>query len=73
MVRSTAVATVCGFLLASCAVHTVPYSSNVHYSPSHKDNTGLTLPRTVLLPQGTMLVVPDYSTGETQAVIQVSK
>ncbi len=73
MVRSTAVALVCGFLLASCAVHTVPYNSNVHYSPSHSHNTGLTLPRTVLLPKGTMLVVPDYSTGEIQAVIQVSE
>ena len=40
---------------------------------SHSHNSSFNLPTTVLTPQGTMLIVPNYSTGQIQAVIQVSK
>ena len=37
------------------------------------DSKPIIAPYTVLTPQGTMLIVPNYSTGQIQAVIQVSK
>ncbi len=40
---------------------------------SHSHNSSFNLPTTVLTPQGTMLIVPNYSTGQIQAVIQISK
>jgi len=72
MVRSTAVAIVCGFLLASCGSIPNDYASAT-YNPSVKSNIKHSLPRTVLTPRGTLLVVPNYSTGSTQAVIRVSE
>ena len=48
----------------------VAVTPNLTSNPSFFNNN---LPTTVLTPQGTMLIVPNYSTGQIQAVIQVSK
>tara|TARA_R100000951_G_scaffold50160_1_gene42360 strand:- start:128 stop:370 length:243 start_codon:yes stop_codon:yes gene_type:complete len=37
------------------------------------DSNPIIAPYTVLTPQGTMLIVPNYSTGQIQAIIQISK
>jgi len=37
------------------------------------DSKPIIAPYTVLTPAGTMLVVPNYSTGQIQAIIQISK
>ena len=71
-VRSTAVATVCTILLTSCAGLPNDYAKGV-YNPSVKSNVEHSLPQTVLTPRGTMLVVPNYTSGEIEAVIRVSK
>ena len=82
-VRSTAVATVCTILLTSCAVIPNDYAKGV-YNPNVKSGVASaelkdsltvehSLPQTVLTPRGTMLVVPNYTTGEIEAVIRVSK
>jgi len=70
MVRSTAVALVCGFLLASCGSIPNDYASAT-YNSTVKSSVKHSLPRTVLTPRGTLLVVPNYSTGSTQAVIRI--
>ena len=72
MVRSTAVALVCSFLLASCGSIPNDYASAT-YNSTVKSSVTHSLPRTVLTPRGTLLVVPNYSTGSTQAVIRVSE
>ena len=71
-VRSTAVATVCTILLASCAVIPNDYA-NPTYNPSVKARPSHSLPSTVLTPRGTLLIIPNYSTGATMAIIKVSQ
>ena len=71
-VRRTVVATVCTILLTSCAGLPNDYATSI-YNPSVKSNLEHSLPQTVLTPRGTMLVVPNYTSGEIEAVIRVSK
>lgn len=61
-------------LLNGCAVIPNDYASGVYTPRSGAISTAKQdLPSSLLTPRGTFLIVPNYSTGSTMAIIKVTK
>ena len=61
-------------LLNGCAVIPNDYASGVYAPRSGATSTAKqNLPSTVLTPRGTYLIIPNYSTGSTMAIVRTTQ
>ena len=61
-------------LLNGCAVIPNDYASGVYTPRSGATSTAKqNFPSSLLTPRGTLLIIPNYSTGATMAIIKVSQ